>query len=110
MRNGWWRGSNGAAEDAVEMVGELMATRINVYGGIEGLNKNGLFDPSFDPIVIRSWDCDVLFTKMVVVFACVLQHGRLILSERVSGGGSMLLKASCGCSFGFTDVPAWAWI
>ena len=74
MRNRWWRGSDGAAEDAVEMVGELMATRINVYGGIEGLNKNGLFDPSFDPIVIRSWDCDVLFTKMVVVFACVRDH------------------------------------
>ena len=54
MRKGWRRGSDVAAEDAVEMVGELMATRINVYGRIEGLDKNGLFDPSFDPIMIRS--------------------------------------------------------
>ena len=53
MRRGRRRGGDDAAEDAIEVVGELVAIRINVYGGIKGLDEDGLFNPPFDPVVFR---------------------------------------------------------
>ena len=37
------------------------------------------FIPPFDPVVLRGQDGKVLFTEMIVLFPCMLQHCQLEL-------------------------------
>ena len=48
-----WGGDDDAAEDAIKVVGQLVATRINVYGEIKGLDEDSLFNPPYEPVVFR---------------------------------------------------------
>ena len=57
-----------------------MAARVDVYGGGKG------FDAPLDPIMFGAQNGDVIFAKMVAVFACVLHHGRLIVAHSIGGG------------------------
>ena len=86
-----------------------MAARVNVNGGIEGLDVNGLFNPSFGPIVLRGQDGNILLAKVVVIIASMLQHCRLVLPKSISGGRGVLLEAGSCSPFSLTDIPAWAW-
>ena len=54
-------------------------------------------------------DGDVLFAEVVVLFARMLEHCRLVSTKGVGGGGCMLPESSCRCSLGFTDIGARAW-
>ena len=56
-----------------------MAAWIDVDGGVEGLDVYRLFYAPLDPVVLRGQDGKVLFTEMMVLFPCMLQHCRLIL-------------------------------
>ena len=59
-------------ENRVEVVGEMVATRINVYGGRESLYEEGLLDAPADPVMLGGEDGDVLFAEVVAILACVL--------------------------------------
>ena len=41
---------------------------------MEGFDKEGFFDSPLDPVLFRGKDGDVLFAKVMVIFAGVLQH------------------------------------
>ena len=86
-----------------------MAARIDVYGRRERLDENGLFNTSPYPVMLVGQDGDVLFAEVVVLFARMLEHCRLVSAKGVGGGGCMLPESSCRCSLGFTDVGARAW-
>ena len=96
-------------ENRVEVVGEMVATRIDIYGWRESLYEEGLLDASADPVMLGGEDGDILFAEVVAMFARVLEHGGLILPKSISGGGSVIPEAGAGGAFSFTDIPAWAW-
>ena len=85
-----------------------MAAWVNVDGGIKGFDVNGLLNPSFNPIMLRGKDGDVLFAKVVVVFASMLQHCRLVLTKSIGCSGCMLLEAGSCSPLRLTHIPAWA--
>ena len=86
-----------------------MAARIDVYGRRERLDENGLFNASPYPVMLVGQDGDVLFAEVVVLFARMLEHCRLVFAKCVGGGGCVLPESSCRCSLGFTDIGARAW-
>ena len=59
-------------ENRVEVVGEMVATRIDVYGGRESLYEDGLLDASADPVMLGGEDGDIFFAEVVAILACVL--------------------------------------
>ena len=65
-----------------------MAARVDVYGGVRALMYKAslVFNAPLDPIVFGAQNGDVIFAKMVAVFACVLHHGRLIVAHSIGGG------------------------
>ena len=85
-----------------------MTAGVNIDGGIEGFDVNGLSNPSFDPVMLRGQDGKILFAKMMAIFASMLQHCRLVLPKSIGGSRSMLLEAGSCCSLGFSNIPAWA--
>ena len=87
---------------------EVVAARIDVDGWVEGLNKEGFFNASFHPILIRREDGDIFFSEVVAVLACMLEHGRFVVAKSIGRGGEMLLETSANCSLGLTDIRAWA--
>ena len=86
-----------------------MPAWVDVDRGRKGLDVKGLFDPSFDPIMLRGQDGNILFAKVVVIFASMLQHCRLVLTKSIDGCRGVLLEAGSCSAFGLTDIPAWAW-
>ena len=85
-----------------------MAAWVDVDGGAEGLDVNGLFDAPFDPILLRCDDGSVIFAEVVPVNTCMLKHCRLVVSKSIGGGRCVLLEPSIECAFGFSNIPAWA--
>ena len=77
-----------------EMGREGVAARIDVDGWVEGLNKEGFFNASFHPILIRREDGDIFFSEVVAVLACMLEHGRFIVAKSIGRGGEMLLETT----------------
>ena len=73
------RRGNVFTQNVVEVVGEFVAAWIDVDGGVEGLDVYRLFYAPLDPVVLRGQDGKVLFTEMIVLFPCMLQHCQLEL-------------------------------
>ena len=96
-------------EDVIKVGGEAVPARVDVDGGIKGFDVNRLLNPSLDPIMLRGQDGNILFAKVVVIFASMLQHCRLVLPKSIGGGGGMLLEAGSCSSFCLANIPAWAW-
>ena len=86
-----------------------MPAWVNVDGGRKGFDVNCLFNPSFNPIMLRGQDGNILFAKMMVVFASMLQHCRLVLAKSIDGSRGVLLEAGSCSVFSLTNIPAWAW-
>ena len=63
-----------------------MAAGIDINRWGEAFDVNGLSYPLSNPILIDGEDADILFAKMVAVFAGMLKHGRLIFALGVGGG------------------------
>ena len=91
------------------MGGEAVPARVDVDGGIKGFDVNRLLNPSFDPTMLRGQDGNILFAKVVVIFASMLQHCRLILTKSIGRSGLMLLEAGGCIAFGLSNTSAWAW-
>ena len=86
-----------------------MAARVDINGGFESTDEKGLFDTTFDPVILRSKNGDIFLAEMVALFAGMLQHCRLILAKSIHRGGLVLLEAGCCSPLGFPNIPAWAW-
>ena len=63
-----------------------MAAGIDIDRWGEAFDVDGLSYPSANPVLIDGEDTDILFAKMVAVFAGMLKHGRLIFALGVGGG------------------------
>ena len=63
-----------------------MAAGIDIDRWGEAFDVGGLSYPSANPVLIDGEDTDILFAKMVAVFAGMLKHGRLIFALGVGGG------------------------
>ena len=87
-----------------------MAAWINVDGGLERLDEYGLFYPSLDPVTFRCQYRHIFFSKVMVMFSGMLEHGGFVFTESIRGRGGMLIETSSGGSFCFTDISAWAWL
>ena len=85
------RCSDDLAEDFVEVGGKMVASRVDIYGRVKGLDVDGFLYTPPDPVLLRGKDGDVLFPEMVMVVAGVLEHSRLIFPQGVGGGGGVLL-------------------
>ena len=85
-----------------------MPAWVNVDRGAEGFDEYGLFNAPLDPIMLRGQDGNVLFAKVVLIFASMLQHCRLVLTKSIRGGRGMLLEAGSCSAFCLTNIPAWA--
>ena len=90
------RSSDDGVEYGVKVVGEVVTAWIDVYGGLDGFYKNGLFDAPPDPIIFRGHGGHVFFAKVVVIFAGVLKHRRFELALVISGCRAVLSEAG-GC-------------
>ena len=47
-----WRG-DGVVKNRIKVRGKFVASWVDVDGGIEGLDVDGLFDAPLDPIMLR---------------------------------------------------------
>ena len=86
-----------------------MAAGINVDGWVEGLDEEGLSDAPFHPIMFGRKNCDIFFTKVMVMLSCMLKHGRFVVAQSIARSGKVLLEASPDRPLGLTDICAWAW-
>ena len=102
------RCSDDLAEDFVEVGGKMVASRVDIYGRVKGLDVDGFLYAPPDPVLLRGKDGDVLFPEMVLVVAGVLEHCRLVFAESVSGSRGMLLETGRDGSLCLTDISAWA--
>ena len=102
------RCSDDLAEDFVEVGGKMVASRVDIYGRVKGLDVDGFLYAPPDPVLLRSKGNDVLFPEMVLMVAGVLEHGRLVFAESVSGSTGMLLETGRDGSLCLADISAWA--
>ena len=86
----------------------MVASRVDIYGRVKGLDVDGFLYAPPDPVLLRSKGNDVLFPEMVLMVAGVLEHGRLILPQSVGGGGGVLLETGRDGSLCLTNISAWA--
>ena len=78
---GWSRGnSDDVFKERVVVRGKRVAAWVDVDRGFQGTNEDGLLNASFDPVLLRRKNGDVFFAEMVLVFARVLEHCRLIIA------------------------------
>ena len=70
----------------------MVATGVNVYRGGETFDEQGLFNTPSNPVLFRGENGDILFTEMVVVFACMLEHGGFVFAESITGGGGVIVE------------------
>ena len=87
---------------------QFVASWVDIYGGFEGLDEDGLLYTPFDPVMLRGENGNILFAEVVVVFPSVLQHGRFALAESVSGGRGVFFE-SRRCSLCLTHIATRAW-
>ena len=99
---------NDRAEKRVKVIRQMVPAWVYVDGGVKGLDEDGLFNAPLDPIMLRGKDGNVLFAKVVVVFASMLQHCRLVLPKSIGGSRGVLLEAGSCSAFSLTNIPAWA--
>ena len=83
-----------------------MPAWVDVDGRVEGLDKDRLFYPPFNPVMLGGKDGDVLLPEVMVVFLGMLEHGRFEFAKSIAGGRCVLLKTSCSCPLRFTDIAA----
>ena len=102
------RSRDDSIEDVIKVGGEAVPARVDVDGGTKGFDVNRLLNPSFDPIMLRGQDGNILFAKVVVIFASMLQHCRLVLPKSIGGSLGVLLEAGSCSSFCFSYISAWA--
>ena len=62
---------------------EGVAAWVDVDGGAQGLDVDGLFDAPPDPILLRGNDGDVLFAEVVLMFPSMLEHSRLVIAKSI---------------------------
>ena len=91
MRSRSRRSSDDSREDFVKVRGKIVATRVDVDGGIEDFDVGSFLNPPLNPIFLIIKDGYVFFAKVVVFFSCVLEHSRFIFTLSIGGGGGVLM-------------------
>ena len=86
-----------------------MASWVDVYGGVEGLDVDRLLDAPPDPITFTRQDGNVFLSEMVFIIARMLEHGGFEFALRIDGGGGVLLETSLSGALCFPHIGAWAW-
>ena len=64
---------------------ECVAAWVDVDGGAEGLDVDGLFDAPPDPILLGYEDGDVVFAEVMLVVPSVLEHRGLVVAKSICG-------------------------
>ena len=109
MRAGRRRSTDRAFEYGIKVSGKGVASWVDVYGGVEGLDVNRLLDAPPDPITFTRQDGNVFLSEMVFIVARMLEHGGFEFALRIDGGGGVLLKSSLSSALCFPHICAWAW-
>ena len=86
-----------------------MPSWVDVYGWAEGFDENGLFYASFNPVMFRGKNSDVVFSEVMLVVSCVLQHSRFVFAKCVGSCRGVLMETSSNRAFRFAYVSTWAW-
>ena len=86
-----------------------MTTRVYIDARFEGVDEEGFFGASFNPIVFGGEDGDVLLAEVVLVLPRMWKHGRLVLALGIGYCGGVLLELSHGRPLRLSNISAWAW-
>ena len=83
-----------------------MSSWVDVDSWADGFDEDDLFDASFYPVVFRGKIGDVVFSEVMLVVSCVLQHSRFVFAKCVGSCRCVLMESSGNCALRFAYIRA----